>query len=210
MLATKLGARPCAPDPSVPTPPQSKMTIRTTSIEGLLVVESQRFDDDRGFFRESWRWSELTEALGREPRLRQNNHSRSRAGVLRGFHMEAWDKLLYVPRGTATVAVGDPRPDSSTFGTAETFVLGDPPGHHVRLFVARGLCNAFYCHTETDYLNEVSEEFDPRERQGIRWDDPTFAVDWPDREPVISAWDDSLPYLTDLVSGTVGAALDAT
>ena len=174
------------------------MAIRTTSIEGCLIVESPRFDDSRGFFRESWRWSELAEALGREPRLRQNNHSRSHAGVLRGFHLEAWDKLVYVPHGTVTFAVGDPRVGSATYGRVESMLLGDDPGEFVRVFVARGLCNAFYCHTEADYLNEVSEEFEPRDRRGIRWDDPTFAVDWPDDNPLVSDWDAALPFLHDL------------
>mgnify|MGYP001167546667 CR=1 FL=1 len=177
------------------------MKVESTAIEGLFVIRSNRLDDGRGFFRETWRWSILAEALGRVPRLRQNNHSRSAAGVLRGFHKEEWDKLIYVPRGTATCAIGDPRPQSATFGKAVRFLLGDAPGEHMRLFVSSGLCNAFYCHTEVDYLNDVSEEYDPRLRAGIRWDDPTFAVGWPDPYPILSDVDRSLPTLEEFISG---------
>lgn len=181
------------------------MTVSTTSIDGLLIVRSPNFDDERGFFRETWRSSELSAALGRIPNFVQNNHSRSHAGVLRGFHLEAWDKLIYVPRGTITCAVGDPRPDSASSGKVETIRMGDKPGERVRLFVSQGLCNSFYCHTDADYLNDVSAEFNPRNRRGVRWDDPTFAVDWPDRNPILSAWDASLPMLLDLISGPAHA-----
>lgn len=176
------------------------MNITRTSINGLFVVETNSFEDRRGSFRETWRWSELHEAIGREPRFRQNNHSRSHAGTLRGFHLEAWDKLVYVPHGTATCVVGDPRINSNTYGKTELFLLGDAPGQYLRLFISKGLCNGFYCHSEVDYLNDVSEEFDPRIRRGIRWDDPTFAVDWPSSDPIISDWDASLPFLQDLVA----------
>ena len=169
--------------------------MRPGSIGGVFTIASTSIEDDRGFFRETWRRSALAEALGREPRFRQNNHSRSRAGVLRGFHMEAWDKLIYVAHGTALCVVADPRPDSPTFGRTQGVLLGDPPGERLRLFVARGLANAFYAHTQVDYLNEVSEEFDPRRRAGIAWDDGTLAVDWPDRDPILSEADRALPTL---------------
>ena len=86
------------------------MPVQTSEIEGLLVVRWDRLYDDRGFFKHTYQHSELTQALGREPRLRQGNHSRSQAGVLRGFHIEPWDKLIYVPRGLATCVVADVRP----------------------------------------------------------------------------------------------------
>ncbi|MEQ8265573.1 MAG: dTDP-4-dehydrorhamnose 3,5-epimerase family protein [Parvibaculum sp.] len=174
------------------------MPIENTSIEGLLAVRWQPIEDKRGFFKQSYQESELAAALGRPPRLAQGNHSRSHAGVLRGFHTEPWDKFVYVPRGTVMFVAADARPDSPTFGRTESFLLGDAPGEFARIFVSRGLSNAFYCHTETDYLNDTSAEFDPANRHGIAWNDPTLAVDWPTQSPILSDTDAGLPMLSDL------------
>ena len=176
------------------------MPVSPTSIGGLFVVDSPLLEDERGFFRESFRIDELSEAVGRPVTFRQNNHSRSSAGVLRGFHLEPWDKLIYVVRGLALCVVADPRPQSATFGRHETFLLGDAPGRHRRLFVARGLANAFQVIDEADYVNEVSEVFDPRDRLGFAWNDPLFGVEWPNPHPILSAVDRALPNLEQLLS----------
>jgi dTDP-4-dehydrorhamnose 3,5-epimerase len=171
------------------------MPVSRTAIEGLLVVRWPGHQDQRGFFQQTYQTSEIAAVLQREVRFLQGNHSRSQARVLRGFHGEKWDKCIYVARGTATCVVADIRRGSKTFGRTETFLLGDPPGERVRLFISKGLCNAFYCHTEMDYLNEVSEEFDPSRRAGIIWNDPDLAVSWPDADPIISESDAQLPTL---------------
>jgi len=157
------------------------MPVSRTAIEGLLVVRSPDHEDNRGFFKQTYQTSEIAAVLQREVCFLQGNHSRSRAGVLRGFHVEEWDKCIYVARGTATCVVADIRRGSKTFGQTQTFVLGDPPGERVRLFTSKGLCNAFYCHTKVDYLNEVSEEFDPSRRPRIIWSDPDLPVSRPDQ-----------------------------
>lgn len=177
------------------------MPVQHTSIDGLLVVAWDALLDERGLFKHTYQHSELTQALGREPRLRQGNHSRSHARVLRGFHVEPWDKLIYVPRGLATCVVADVRPDSPTFGRTERFLLGDAPGRLDRVFIHRGLANAFYCHAETDYLNGVSEEFDPAGRGGVAWNDPDLAVTWPDASPILSDADRRQPTLKTLFPG---------
>jgi len=168
------------------------MPVTRTRIEGLLVIESTEHDDARGFFRETYRLDEVAAQLGREPRFRQGNHSRSAAGVLRGFHAEPWDKLIYVVRGLAYCAVADVRPGSPTYLESESFLLGDPPGRPIRLFVAQGLANAFQAIHETDYVNEVSETFDAAQRKGFAWDDPSIGIDWPIIPPTLSPADGAL------------------
>ena len=176
------------------------MPVRPTAITGLLVLTWDAARDARGFFKHTYQHSELAQALGREPRLRQGNHSRSQARVLRGFHIEPWDKLVYVPRGLATCVVADVRPDSPSFGRTECFLLGDSPGRLDRLFIHRGLANAFYCHAETDYLNDVSEEYDPAGRGGVAWNDPHLNVPWLDAAPILSDADRRQPTLQALFS----------
>ncbi len=171
------------------------MTVQRTTIDGLLVVDSPLVEDARGFFRESYRRSELESVLGRVVELRQANHSRSGVGVLRGFHAEPWDKLVYVPRGRALCAVGDVRPDSPTFGETLQFELGDGPAGRIRLFIAQGLANAFQALEDTDYVNDVSEEFTADGRRGFAWDDPDLGVRWPLHPPLLSEADASQPTL---------------
>ncbi len=122
--------------------------------------------------------------------------------MLRGFHAEPWDKLVYVVRGNAMAAICDIRPDSPTFGEVQTFQLGDPPaGERIRLFISEGLANSFcsYGDTEVDYLYDVSDYW----RSGIAkpalaWDDPDLAVEWPVDEPLVSDADRANPTLSEL------------
>ncbi len=174
------------------------MPIETTAIPGLLVVRWETHGDERGFFRQTYRHDELAEALGREVHLRQGNHSRSEPGVLRGFHAEPWDKLVYVARGTAFAGIADLRPDSPTFGQAATFWLGDPPGERLRLFIAEGLGNAFCATGEVavDYLYDVSDYWRPGvDKRAVAWDDPDIGVAWPVTDPELSEADRRAPTL---------------
>lgn len=176
------------------------MPVEPTSIADLLVIRQPTHEDDRGFFRQTHVASELDAALGRSPRFVQGNHARSEPGVLRGFHAEPWDKLVYVTAGTAVAVVADIRPDSPTFGQHVSTVLGDPPGRRVRLFVAAGLANA-YCVTgdrPADYVYDVTAEWRPDiDKRAVAWDDPTLAVAWPVADPILSADDAAAPTLRD-------------
>jgi dTDP-4-dehydrorhamnose 3,5-epimerase len=176
--------------------------VEPTDIYGLLVVRWPTHDDERGFFRQTYQIREIAEALGREPVLRQGNHSHSVPGVLRGFHAEPWDKLVYVVRGHALAAIADIRPDSPTFGEARTFMLGEPPhGERIRLFIAEGLANSFLTLGEepVDYLYDVSDYWRPDiDKPSVAWDDPDLAVDWPLADPVLSDVDRANPTLREL------------
>ncbi len=176
------------------------MSIEETPIAGLHVVRQPTHGDERGFFRQTYQRSELTEALGRMPTFAQGNHSRSDPGVLRGFHAEPWDKFVYVARGTAFCAVADIRADSPTCGEVATFLLGDEPGERVRLFVSEGLANAFCTLTEVDYLYDVGAEWRPDvPKRAVAWDDPDLAVAWPVAEPIVSDADRANPTLAELL-----------
>ncbi|WP_292024014.1 dTDP-4-dehydrorhamnose 3,5-epimerase family protein [Maritimibacter sp. UBA3975] len=173
--------------------PRTGMTVEPCGIAGLWRVACEPVSDERGFFLETFRRSLVDPALGRPYQFVQGNHSRSAAGTLRGFRSEPWDKLIYVARGTALIVVVDPRPDSPTFRQHEKVMLGDAPGRRDRLLISQGLANAFYCVTEVDYINDVSQEYEPSVRRGFRWNDPTLGIDWPNRTPILSPADQSLP-----------------
>jgi dTDP-4-dehydrorhamnose 3,5-epimerase len=176
------------------------MATEPTGIDGLLRIAFPLHVDERGFFRQSFQMGELRSALGREVSLVQGNHSRSAAGVLRGFHLEPWDKLVQVVRGTALCVVADVRPASPTFRQTRSFLLGDAPGEFARIFVSAGLANAFYALTEADYLNDVSEEFTPRGRLAVAWNDPDLGVRWPATTPILSAADRAAPTLREVLA----------
>jgi dTDP-4-dehydrorhamnose 3,5-epimerase len=174
------------------------VTVERTSIDGLLVVRWETYGDDRGFFRQTHVVSELEDALGREVRFVQSNHSRSQPGVIRGFHAEPWDKLVYVARGVVFAVIADIRPDSPTFAEVATFRLGDAPGERSRLFVAEGLANAYAVvgEGEADYLYDVTREWTPgADKRAVAWDDPDLAVRWPVDAPLLSDDDRRNPTL---------------
>lgn len=175
------------------------MTVETTAIAGLYVVHQPTHGDDRGFFRQTYVASGLEEALGRRPTFVQGNHARSAPGVLRGFHAEPWDKLVYVVRGRVLAVIADIRPESPTFGTALGFELGDGTDRK-RLFVSEGLGNS-YCvlaDEPADYLYDVTSEWSPGvDKRAIAWNDPTLDVDWPVDDPTLSDDDRDAPTLRD-------------
>ncbi len=118
------------------------MGLRRTAVDGVVLVDQPTHEDDRGFFRQTVVVSELSAALGRTPRWAQANHARSAPGVLRGFHAEPWDKLVYVTSGRVLAVVADLRPESPTFCEHVAVELGDGTDRP-RMFVPEGVANAY-------------------------------------------------------------------
>jgi dTDP-4-dehydrorhamnose 3,5-epimerase len=173
------------------------MAVRHGAIDGLLIIERPTHGDERGFFRESLRLDELEEALGRSVRFVQENHSRSRRGVLRGLHAENWEKLIYVPHGEVFTAVADIRPHSPTFGMVETFELGE--SNRVKLFVPPRLAHGFcVLSDEADYVYQVTQYYDGSDLAAVRWNDPDLAVPWPIPNPLLSERDQQTPLFREL------------
>ncbi|MBV7380307.1 dTDP-4-dehydrorhamnose 3,5-epimerase family protein [Maritimibacter dapengensis] len=172
--------------------PRTGLSVRPGKLSGSWIFEPKAIEDERGFFAETQRADMIEEVLGRPYRYAQTNHVHSKAGTLRGFRAEPWDKFLYVVRGTALIVLVDPRRDSPTFRQHETFLMGDAPGQRSRLIVERGLANAVYFYTDADYLNDVSAPYDGKMRNGFRWNDPSLGIDWPIGQPTISPSDAQL------------------
>ena len=168
------------------------MAIRQGPLDGLWISERRTHSDERGFFREAFRMSELAEVIDPAPAFVQANHSRSSRGVLRGLHAENWEKLVYVPRGEVFTALADLRPWSPTFGRSATFLLGDE--HPIALFVPRGLAHGYVVLSEeADYVYQVTAYYDGSDTRAVAWDDPDLAIAWPTQTPVLSERDQRNP-----------------
>lgn len=170
----------------------NKKHIKETKIDGLFVVSSETFSDDRGFFRELYHQDELESTIGRKFRPVQWNHSMSRPKVIRGIHPDPWDKLVYPLTGDAFIAIVDINPLSATFKNYETFTINN--SYRPLLFITKGLGNSL-CVTGSEnmhYMYLVTSYWDGHKASGMRaiaYNDPDLSIPWPVKDPVISEKD---------------------
>lgn len=176
--------------------------VTKTSIPGLLVIERPVYKDKRGFFHEVFRLNELEKASGVKFEPVQWSHSVSRPRVIRAIHTEGWNKLIYPVTGKMFAAIVDARPDSKSFGRVETFIFDNTRNDstHKALFLPRGMSNSICVvgNEPVHYLYLVDEYWDDKKAQGIAWDDPDLAIDWPVKNPIISERDKNNPTLREL------------
>jgi dTDP-4-dehydrorhamnose 3,5-epimerase len=172
--------------------------FRPAPLSGAYLLAPDRFADERGYFARTFCRREF-EARGLETFVAQASTSFSRRrGTLRGLHFQAPPhgeaKLVRVTRGAVFDAIVDLRPDSPTFKDAFTVVLSAAAGE--QLYVPRGFAHGFQTladDTEVGYL--ISEFYTPEAVRGYRYDDPAFAIPWPEEVAVISERDRSLPHI---------------
>jgi dTDP-4-dehydrorhamnose 3,5-epimerase len=174
-----------------------------TEIEDVVLVEPTVHGDERGFFVETFRASEMA-SVGISVEFVQENHSRSAANVLRGIHVQRGQaKLVRCARGRIFDVVVDLRPDSPTYKRWEGYELDDVD--HRQLFIPDGFGHGFcVLSEEADVLYRVSSYYDPELESAVAWDDPEIAVDWPVRDPVLSDRDRNAPSLADLAAASSG------
>jgi len=169
------------------------------AIPDVILIQAPNWRDERGFFRETYKFSEFA-AHGINLPFVQDNHSRSRRGVLRGLHYQknprAQGKLVRVVHGEIFDVAVDIRQRSPTFGkwigvtlsADENQMLYIPPGF------AHGLC---VLSDEADVIYKVTAEYAPDLDRGIIWNDPDLAIEWPLAQPILSPKDARLPRLRD-------------
>jgi dTDP-4-dehydrorhamnose 3,5-epimerase len=168
-----------------------------TQLEGPVLVAPTVHGDERGFFMETYR-RDAYAALGIDDDFVQDNHSRSRYGVVRGMHFQPGQaKLVRCARGVILDVVCDIRPDSPSFGRWEAAELSDANGH--QLYVPDGFAHGFAVTSElADVVYKVSTYYDPDAESGFRFDDPEVGIEWPAIELTPSARDSSAPLLSEL------------
>ena len=170
------------------------MRILKTDIEGVLIIEPQLFEDERGYFFEAFNERAFAELTGIETRFVQDNESRSVKGVVRGLHFQlpphVQSKLVRVVRGAILDVAVDIRRGSPTFGRYVAVELSEH--NHRQLFIPRGFAHGFSV-LEGDAVVEYKCDnyYAPEAEGAIRWDDPTLAIDWriAHNEAIVSAKD---------------------
>lgn len=175
------------------------MNTITTSIEGAFIIEPAVFEDNRGFFMETYQ-SERYQEYGISRIFVQDNLSFSVQSTLRGLHYQVKHpqaKLVQVITGEIFDVAVDIRHGSSTFGKWTGAYLSDQ--NKRQLFIPEGFAHGFCVMSETaHFLYKCSDFYSPGDECGIHWADSAIGIDWPVKNPIISKKDRQNPNLCDL------------
>ena len=175
------------------------MQIKATPLDGVLVIEPRVFEDERGYFLEIHHQQRFQSAKI-DGVFVQDNLSFSKNNVLRGLHFQKTKpqaKLIQVISGGIFDVAVDLRPDSPTFGQWFGVVLSEE--NKRQLFVPKGFAHGFCVLSHCAHVAyKCSDYYDPEDEVGLLWSDPDIGIDWPVKDPILSAKDRQLGYLKDL------------
>ncbi len=183
----------------------SKFKKIETQIRDLVVIEPTVFGDNRGFFMESYSKKDFAE-IGLNMEFVQDNHSKSKKGVLRGLHFQTrftQGKLVRVTRGSVWDVVVDLREGSETFGKWYGLLLSEE--NKKMFYVPEGFAHGFVTlEDETEFQYKCTDYYAPEFDAGIIWNDETVGIQWPFEEYgikieelLISGKDQILPKIED-------------
>jgi dTDP-4-dehydrorhamnose 3,5-epimerase len=168
--------------------------IRSARIDGVQFVKLKIFEDDRGFFIETFRKEWFPE---RSWDIVQTNRNFSNAGVLRGLHYHH-NQVDYwcVMQGMVRVGLADLRPSSPTYRAAETLEIGDH--NQMGVFIPVGVAHGFLSLTDSTLTYLVDNYYNGADEFGVAWNDPELAVAWNVTDPILSARDRQNPQLANI------------
>lgn len=166
--------------------------IATPLLQDALLLEPKVFDDERGFFFESYNQRELERAVGKSLIFVQDNHSRSAKQVLRGLHYQinqAQGKLVRVVVGEVFDVAVDLRRSSQTFGNWASAILSAE--NKRQIWIPEGFAHGFLVLSDyAEFLYKTTQYCAPEHERCIAWNDPTLGITWPiEGEPKLSAKD---------------------
>ena len=178
------------------------MKIINTAIEGVYIIEPQVFEDNRGYFFESYNKQKMDEA-GLKYDFIQDNQSMSKYGTIRGIHFQKGDiaqaKLVRVLEGTVLDVAVDLRKGSKTFGKHVAVELSAE--NKRQLMIPRGFGHGFSVLSETAvFTYKCDNVYNKASEGGIRFDDPDINIDWKVRpeDAILSDKDKNAPFLKDV------------
>ena len=168
------------------------MKVIPTYIPDVKIVEPNLFEDDRGFFFESWNARDFGKHIGSDLQFVQDNQSRSRRAVLRGLHYQIklpQHKLVRVVCGRMFDVAVDLRKSSPTFGRWVGTELSER--NHRQLWVPVGFAHGFLTLSKrVDVMYKTTDYYMPQHERCLLWNDPAIGIEWPyEVEPILSAKD---------------------
>jgi len=175
--------------------------FKRLEIPDVILIKPKVFEDERGFFMETYKKEDF-ERAGIRGEFVQDNHSRSKYGVLRGLHFQkepyAQAKIVRCIRGVIYDVAVDLRGNSPTFGKYVGVILSE--FNKYQLYIPRGFAHGFVVLSDVaEVVYKVDNVYAPDYDGGVIWNDPDIGIDWPIEEPVISKKDQKLPTLRELV-----------
>ena len=175
------------------------MKVIKTPLEGLLLIEPRLFQDQRGWFYESYTRKKYAES-GINVEFVQDNHSKSSRGVLRGLHYQVnrpQAKLVRVTQGEVFDVAVDIRPSSRTFGKWAGYHLSSK--NWLQLYIPEGFAHGFCVLSEmVEFMYKCSDYYSSPDERGIVWNDPDIGINWPIDDPVLSQKDSDYPTFREL------------
>jgi dTDP-4-dehydrorhamnose 3,5-epimerase len=177
------------------------MEIIKQVLTDAIILKPKIFEDDRGYFYESFNENRFNEVVGKEYSFVQDNQSFSSKGTLRGLHFQkgtaAQSKLVRVVRGSAYDVAVDLRPDSPTFKQWYSVELSE--SNHLQFLIPRGFAHAFVAlEDDTIFQYKVDNYYSAKHDGGIIWDDEELNIKWPNLSLELSEKDKDLPELFQL------------
>ena len=174
------------------------MKFTKTKIEGVIIIEPRVFEDERGYFLESYNEKEFEKAIGKVSFV-QDNESKSSKGVLRGLHFQkppySQAKLVRCIEGKVLDVVVDIRKNSKTYGQ---YVAVELSGENKKqVFIPKGFAHGFLVLSESaTFAYKVDNSYAPEYDAGIRWDDSMLNIQWGvnESEVMVSEKDAEFPF----------------
>ena len=174
------------------------MRFKETKLKGAFIIEVEKFADERGFLAPSWSAKEFT-AHGLDARLVECNISLNRyKGTLRGMHFQlapfAQPKLIRCTRGAIYDVAVDLRPDSQTFRRWTAVELTED--NYLMFYIPVGFAHGYQTLVDNaEVFYQMSEVYQLRYASGVRWNDPTFGIEWPLEDPIMIERDRTYPLV---------------
>lgn len=175
------------------------ISVIETSLQGVFVIESDIHTDDRGFFKEIYRYDKYLSA-GLGMKFVQDNHCHSKRGVLRGLHYQLnspQGKLVMAVTGEVFDVAVDIRKGSPGYGRWTGVYLS--PLNNRQVYIPEGYAHGYCVLSESaDVIYKCTALFDPGDEYGILWSDPDINIEWPVVNPVLSVRDAGNPALGEI------------
>jgi dTDP-4-dehydrorhamnose 3,5-epimerase len=158
------------------------MKVIDTKIPDVKIIEPAVFGDERGFFMETWNQAKFEELVtGKPTRFVQDNHSKSKQGILRGLHYQTENtqgKLVRVVSGEVFDVAVDIRKNSPTFGQWVGEYLSAE--NKRQLWMPEGFAHGFYVTSEeAEFVYKCTDYYNPQAEHSILWNDPEIGIEWP-------------------------------